>query len=165
MTLFNPTQKFFFLLLMVKTYIEELLSRYMFVYIISIVDLVSRHGPVYVINNREFLCTRAHVSLPLKNILSIYQMLFLICSDYRAYRIVYKSTCFPVLQKWAPKKEYKLLYFYIKCYSVHLLYEFKWLYFLEKSIWIRNSYCFIDNSICSIIWANQKQYLLKILLF
>jgi len=48
------TEKLFFLLLIVKICAEEILSRYMFVYIQTcIVDLISGPGPFYVINKTE----------------------------------------------------------------------------------------------------------------
>ncbi len=97
---------------------------------------------------------------------TFYQILFLICSSYRAHRIVYKSTvCFLFCKNELQKYNVKFYIFILKCYNIHLLDEFKWLYFLKKSIWNRNSYCFIDNSICSILRAAQKQHLVKSLLF
>jgi len=89
-------------------------------------------------------------------------MTFLICSDYKAYRIVYKPIV-SVLQKRAPKKEYKLLYFYIQMAvfsrKIHLKQkelsfyrQFYMLYNLSRSKTSFNSSsllnCSVNQNIC-----------------
>jgi hypothetical protein len=55
----SDTEKLF-LLLIHKTFIETVLSQYMFL-LMCLVNLLDGHSPICVINKTEFLCTRARV--------------------------------------------------------------------------------------------------------
>ena len=65
LSLLSDTEKlFFFLLLSVQTYAEEVQSRYMFVFLQTcIVDLVSGHGPIGVIDKTERVSLYARACL------------------------------------------------------------------------------------------------------